>query len=131
MTYKEYRNLLREDIDRLTLSNHIKACKYYFTTASFKIIFWYRLGSYIKSKRGFLKFFYPFLFFIELHKQWRVGINLSLGTKIGGGLMFAHFSGVVIHPDVIIGRNCTIYQCVTIGSTRTHNGGGGKMHNRR
>jgi Serine acetyltransferase len=124
MTYKEYRSTLSEDINRLTLNKHIKACKYYFTTASFKIIFWYRLGSYIKSKKGFLKLFYPLVYFIELHIQWRVGINLVLGTKIKGGLMFDHFSGIVINPGAIIGRNCTIYQCVTIGNTTGFKRGG-------
>ena len=41
---------------------------------------------------------------------------ISGNTKIGGGLFFPHFSGIVINPKAIIGKNCTIFQKVTIGS---------------
>lgn len=37
-------------------------------------------------------------------------------TAIGEGTRFPHNGlAVVIHPEVIIGKNCTICQCVTIG----------------
>lgn len=48
---------------------------------------------------------------------------MPFGTKVGAGLSFAHFSCVVINNDSTIGRNCTIFQGVTVGSVRGPEGG--------
>lgn len=37
-------------------------------------------------------------------------------TKIGGGLKFAHYSGIVLAGSVVVGKNCTLHQNVTIGN---------------
>ena len=44
------------------------------------------------------------------------GADIPLTTLIGGGLLMPHPNGIVIHPDVIIGPNCLIFQQVTLGS---------------
>lgn len=45
------------------------------------------------------------------------GIQLPVGTKVGKGLFFPHFSCIVISKRAIIGDNCTIFQGVTLGKT--------------
>ena len=57
-------------------------------------------------------------FFIHKRNEYKTGIQLSIGTQIGPGLMFAHFSATVIHPGAVIADNCTIFTGVTIGSVR-------------
>lgn len=54
------------------------------------------------------------------HRFWSVvtGADIALGCQIGGGLLLPHPNGVVIHPDVVIGPNCLIFQQVTLGSAR-------------
>lgn len=42
---------------------------------------------------------------------------MSYRATVGDGLQFVHFGGVVVSQDAILGNNCTIYQCVTIGKT--------------
>ena len=43
--------------------------------------------------------------------------EIPCGVEIGDGTRFAHFGlGVVLHNRTIIGKNCKIYQNVTIGS---------------
>ena len=44
------------------------------------------------------------------------GTDIPLNCKIGGGFMMPHPNGIVIHPDVVIGPNCLIFQQVTIGA---------------
>jgi serine O-acetyltransferase len=44
------------------------------------------------------------------------GAEIALGARIGGGLLLPHPNGVVIHPDVVIGPNCLIFQQVTLGT---------------
>lgn len=51
-------------------------------------------------------------------RVWSVvtGAEISLTTQIGGGLLVPHPNGIVIHPEVVIGPNCLIFQQVTLGS---------------
>lgn len=94
------------------------------TNASFKITFWFRIGSYLKEKRGPLfKMLYLMVYVIYKHYQYLTGIQLPLGTDVGKGLWFGHFSGIVINPVSVIGENCLIHQGVTIGSVRGPKGG--------
>lgn len=45
-----------------------------------------------------------------------VGISLPKAATIGPGLRVWHFGGVFLHPDCVIGANCTLRQGVTIGN---------------
>lgn len=53
MTFKECRNLIKKDLDRLAPKGGLRCVKYFITNASFKITFLFRIGSYLKSKNGF------------------------------------------------------------------------------
>ncbi len=50
------------------------------------------------------------------YRFWSVitGAEIDLNCKIGGGLLIPHPSGIVIHPNAIIGCNCLIFQQVTL-----------------
>lgn len=50
-----------------------------------------------------------------------LGIGLSKSVRVGPGLRIWHFGNIFIHPDVVIGSNCTLRQGVTIGNR--HNDG--------
>lgn len=56
------------------------------------------------------------------HRFWSAvtGADIPLGTQLGGGLLLPHPNGIVVHPDVVVGPNCLIFQQVTLGA------GGGK-----
>lgn len=45
-----------------------------------------------------------------------VGVSLPKSVQIGPGLRIWHFGGIFIHPDTVIGANCTLRQGVTIGN---------------
>jgi len=53
------------------------------------------------------------------HRIWSIltGADIPLDTQIGGGLLLLHPNGIVIHPGVVIGPNCLIFQQVTLGTT--------------
>jgi len=44
------------------------------------------------------------------------GISLPKSVKAGPGLRIWHFGNIFIHPEVVIGANCTLRQGVTIGN---------------
>ena len=47
--------------------------------------------------------------------EWLFGMELPAATKIGKGLIIDHGYAVVINKNSIIGQNCRVRHCVTIG----------------
>jgi serine O-acetyltransferase len=50
------------------------------------------------------------------------GIEIHPGAKLGAGLFIDHGMGVVIGETSEVGRNCTLYQGVTLGGTSLQHG---------
>jgi|SRR5690554_1189632 len=117
MRTSELKHLIKSDLERMTHYSTRQVLKYLLFNASFKITFWFRIGSFIKHRK-FLKLFYPIVFLIHKSNQYKTGIQLNFGTDIGEGLTFVHFSSIVINYQAVIGKNCTIFNGVTIGSVR-------------
>ena len=46
----------------------------------------------------------------------KYGIQISPSMKLGYGLYIGHGVAIVINPGTIIGNNCNISQCLTIGT---------------
>ena len=126
MKWNECKQLIKADYIQLCgrrNRSHIQyvssACKKLITNASFKITFWFRVGNYLREKRFSLcKPLYWVAQVIYKHNQFKTGIQLPLGTKVGGGLHFPHYGCQIIHYDVIMGENIHVFQGVTIGSMR-------------
>jgi serine O-acetyltransferase len=57
----------------------------------------------------------PLRFFLERFIEITTGISIPAKCCIGKGLRIHHFGGIIFHPTVEVGENCTIYQGVTIG----------------
>ena len=69
------------------------------------------------SKRRWL--FYPglpYLIFYRFFVEWVLGIELPWNLKAGPGLVLYHGQGLVINSAVIIGSNCVLRHCTTIGN---------------
>ena len=108
MTFKETKGLIRSDYYRLreSFSFHMFIKDLIFNS-SFKTTFWLRIGNYLNSKRNIVAKILKLL--VEL-KMWR-------NTNRTG---IHHISGIIMSPEVKIGKNFTIYQGVTVG--RVHSG---------
>lgn len=48
------------------------------------------------------------------------GSYIPLSCKIDGPIRFVHLQGIFISSEAKIGKNCTMYQHVTIGSNRVN-----------
>jgi serine O-acetyltransferase len=81
-------------------------------------IFVYRFGRRVLKQEA------SFWRDVELRAYWLLfrlvetvtGISLPLKADIGPGLRIYHFGNIFINSDVVIGRNCTLRQGVTIGN---------------
>lgn len=52
------------------------------------------------------------------HRLWSVagGADIPINCwHLAGGLLLPHPQGIVIHPEVRVGPNCTLFQQVTLG----------------
>ena len=47
--------------------------------------------------------------------EWVFGIELNLRSRIGPGLHLYHGCGLVIHESAVVGKNCTLRHCTTLG----------------
>ncbi len=84
----------------------------------------YRYGRRIDQRNGGLVtrihmrvYWLAFRFFETV-----LGIGITKSVSIGPGLRIWHFGNIFIHPEVVIGANCTLRQGVTLGNR--HVGGG-------
>ena len=77
-------------------------------------MFWFRFVSYLCSSRNFFRESLVGFFYLRLKwHELRTGIQLPVGAKIAGGLVFPHYSCIVINGAATIGKNCTILQGVS------------------
>jgi serine O-acetyltransferase len=49
------------------------------------------------------------------HYTFRFGIDISRDARIGSGLYIAHFGGIFVSGDAVIGDNCNLSHDVTLG----------------
>lgn len=95
-----------------------------FREQSLWAIWVYRFGRRVDQRpNGFRKKLLLRWYWV-LHRivETLTGIGLPKAATIGAGLRIWHFGGIFIHPNVVMGRNCTLRQGVTLGD-RGDNGG--------
>ena len=72
----------------------------------------YRKYKYYKEKNIFKSFFYA----IKLHHmENKYHFQIGIKATIGKGFRIDHFGRIIINPNTVIGKNCTIATGVTIG----------------
>ena len=62
----------------------------------------------------------PLRFLLERFIEITCGISIPACCRIGRGFRIHHFGGIIFHPSVRIGENCTCYHGVTIGDSGGH-----------
>ena len=116
MDFAQYRYLVLSDLYRITGHTRRSALlRYLFWGESWRYNFWMRTCAFARG-RAWLRFtVYPFARLWLGHLNYRMGISIPAGTRIGSGFYIGHFGGIVVSQKAVIGRNCNISQGVTIG----------------
>lgn len=109
MTKQEYKKYINQEI-----GTGITKIYKILTNNSAKAIYLIRRSQYYYNK-GFIKNMLSKLYTYKLVKTY--GIFINPNKVIGEGLKLPHPNGIIIGEKVNIGKNCTIYQQVTIGSS--------------
>jgi serine O-acetyltransferase len=116
MGFREYRYLLLSDLYRITGSTRRGLLlRYVFWGESYRYNFWMRTCNYTRGHPLLRYAIYPFARLVLGHLNYRMGISIPAGTRIGSGFYIGHFGGIVVSQKAVIGRNCNISQGVTIG----------------
>ncbi|MBA4317255.1 MAG: serine acetyltransferase [Flavobacterium sp.] len=82
---------------------------------SFKYIFWMRICCFLRQFFFTRLTLFVFARLILSHYSYKLGISIPYQTKIGSGFYIGHFGGIVVNGSAIIGKNCNLSHCVTIG----------------
>jgi len=115
-SFRELRQIVREDWTRNGHSWFRPGCQ---------ALVVYRFGVWRRSvssriPRAILDLAYKILHILVRNSY---GIEIYDTTRIGRRLRIAHQSGIIVHPDAILGDDCMIRQGVSIG--RASNRGAG------
>ena len=85
----------------------------------------YRFGRRIDQRPNGLrkKWMLRWYWFLQRLVETLTGIGLPKSSRIGPGLRIWHFGGIFIHPEVVIGSNCTLRQAIihALDETAEHN----------
>ncbi|QIL77329.1 serine O-acetyltransferase [Hymenobacter sp. HDW8] len=107
-------NFIKSDLIRYSGKVTIKEFVFhFFITPGFKYMFFFRICQGIKRRKLYI--FYPFFRLILRHYSYKYGFDIPASTSIGYGFYIGHFGSLIIHSSAVIGNNCNISQCVTIG----------------
>jgi len=67
----------------------------------------------------------PYLAGYRVGVEWVLGIELRFKTRVGPRLRLFHGQGLVVHEGTVIGADCVLRQCTTIGNKTLANGTAG------
>lgn len=118
MTLSELKNLLYKDKQRWNQElgkNKINFFLLFLFLREYRIVVRLRLCEYLRSKKP-LFLIYCIERFLYRRVTLRNGCDIPSRTKIGAGFVIHHCTGIVINPNAIIGKNCTIRGGAVIGS---------------
>ncbi|WP_428330046.1 serine O-acetyltransferase [Mucilaginibacter sp.] len=80
------------------------------------ILLMYRFAQQVRKNKIMLVFFFWFLIIYTIWIEWILCCELSWHTKAGQNLQLHHGHSLVINRGVVIGNNCVLRQCTTIGN---------------
>jgi serine O-acetyltransferase len=107
--------ILKKDKRRYSRGRRVSTIALFLRNPGFRFVFLFRVCACTKR-------FSPIGVVARMwfkNVQRRYGFQIPHTTKIGGGLFFSHYGGIVVNPKTVIGENCNIAQGVTIGQINT------------
>ncbi len=117
MTWPDYIALVISDLYRNAGGQNLRTFLFHlFVGESFPYLFWFRTSRYLEHHPLLKYTLYPFARIMLRRQKYRLGIDIPYNTKIGAGIFIGHFTGIFVNREAVIGNNCNISQCVTIGS---------------
>lgn len=80
------------------------------------IILLFRIANFCSTRKIYYYFGFPYLVFYKILVEWIFCIEIPWNVKIGKNFRLYHGQSLVLSRDVVIGSNCTVRHCTTIGN---------------
>lgn len=90
------------------------------------VVIFFRIAQLIVKRKITKILFFWYLMLYRLFIEYFMCVELSWNTCVGPNFAIWHGTGLVIHPDTVIGSHCNVRQCTTIGVKKI---GGGQYGN--
>lgn len=111
--------LIKSDLSRICDPSLKNLLRWYFFPqgTTFPYLFWYRLTAGMK-RNPILKYTIGVIcYMFYRHMGFKYGISIDTGIEVGPELLIVHGGSVYLNCKKI-GRHCTFYQTVTLGSDK-------------
>jgi serine O-acetyltransferase len=122
MSWAHYKALVLSDLYRNTGGCTWRVFLFHLVLGeAFPYLFWLRTSRYLRDQPVLRYLCYPIARLLLRRQKYRLGIDIPFDTAIGAGLFIGHFTGIFVNQAAVIGNNCNISQCVTIGGANRGN----------
>jgi putative colanic acid biosynthesis acetyltransferase WcaB len=82
----------------------------------------FRIANFCSTRKIYRYIGFPYLVFYKILVEWIFCIEIPWNIKAGKGLRIYHGQGLVLNSQVVIGNNCTLRHCTTLGNKQLPNG---------
>jgi putative colanic acid biosynthesis acetyltransferase WcaB len=86
------------------------------------ILFFFRIANFCTKRKIYFYLGLPYIIFYRVIIQWIFTLEIPWNLKVGKSLALFHAEALVINKGVIIGDNCTLRHCTTIGTKQNRDG---------
>lgn len=80
------------------------------------ILLLFRIANFCSTRKIYYYFGFPYLLFYRFFVEWLFSVEIPWNVKIGKNLTLFHGQALVMNNNVVIGENCTLRHCTTIGN---------------
>jgi putative colanic acid biosynthesis acetyltransferase WcaB len=87
------------------------------------ILLLFRIANFCATRRIYFYLGIPYLIFYRVLVEWFFSVEIPWKVRIGRNLSLFHGQSLVMNSDVVIGDNCTLRHCTTIGHKQLRTGG--------
>lgn len=82
----------------------------------------FRIANLCSRKKIYFYLGLPYLAFYKFFVEWVLSIEIPYQVQIGKNFALYHGQGTVINQYTVIGADCTLRHCTTIGNKQTKTG---------
>jgi putative colanic acid biosynthesis acetyltransferase WcaB len=82
----------------------------------------FRIANFCSLRKAYYYIGFPYLLFYRVLVEWFFSVEIPWNTKIGKNLALYHGQSLVMTNQVVIGENCKLRQCTTIGTKQLPDG---------
>jgi putative colanic acid biosynthesis acetyltransferase WcaB len=87
------------------------------------ILLLFRMANFCSTRRIYFYLGLPYLIFYRILVEWFFSVEVPWNVRIGKNLSLYHGQSLVMNSEVILGENCKLRHCTTIGHKQLKGGG--------